>query len=488
MATISNDEIAPLLGTNASASRSRKLLVMIGGSILILAMDFGFFLTVAPQTKIFEDIICRDYLAALGNRTDTIPLEGVCKSGPVQSELALVNGWKETADVLPGILLSIPYGVLADRWGRKPVLLLGILGILLGEIWVRVVCLYPTVLPLRLVWLSGMWRLIGGGDMVLSSIALVMVADCFPEDEMATALFRLFSAVILSEVLATPVSAYLMASDPWVPYMLGLGIAMVGSLSAFLMPESLSDAKSKISSTTAPSNEETQSYPDGKFSVRQYILDKLQHFRDSTRFIMSTPGVAVCLVALFIASISKQSTSLLLQYTSKRFDWSIADASLLISLRGIVTLANFLLLMPALSSILTRHFHLPGKLKDLRLSQVSSLVSALGFFIIATAGSRAILILGMMLLSMGAAFLVSCRSFVTSLVRPDHVGALYSSATVVSSLGMVVAGPLFAYAFRLGLNLGPAWLGLPFLLAGVIYLLGSVSLIRLKVSNRLHGE
>lgn len=44
--------------------------------------------------------------------------------------------------------------------------------------------LYPAVLPLRLVWLSGWWRLIGGGDITVSSIALVMVADRFPEEEM----------------------------------------------------------------------------------------------------------------------------------------------------------------------------------------------------------------------------------------------------------------------------------------------------------------
>ncbi|RAL15484.1 MFS general substrate transporter [Aspergillus homomorphus CBS 101889] len=487
------DENAPLLGTDqvprTSASSSQKLAVMVTASMLILAMDFGFYLTAAPQTKIFEDIVCRNYMAALGNPADAVPTEGVCKSEPVQSELALVNGWKETSDVLPGILLSVPYGVLADRWGRKPVLLLGILGILLGEIWVRVVCLYPTVLPLRLVWLSGMWRLIGGGDIALSSIALVMVADRFPEDEIATALFRLTSAVIVSEVLATPVSAYLMARDPWLPYVLGLGVAIVGSLCAFLMPETLTDARSKIVLTTTPTNEEeTPSYPARKDSVRQFIKGKMRELRDSTRFIMSSPGVAVCLFALFVTSISKQSTSLLLQYTSKRFHWSIGNSSLLISLRGLITLANFLLLMPALSFLLTRYLHLPGKLKDLRLAQASSFVSALGFLVIATTASWAMLVLGIVLLSLGAAFAVSCRSFVTALVRPDHVGTLYSSASAVTSFGIVVSGPLLAYAFRLGLRLGPAWFGLPFLLAGGVYLVGSVLLVRLRIPDRVHGE
>lgn len=105
-----HDERAPLLEANrvrpTSASRSQKLTVMIAASILILAVDFGFYLTAAPQTKIFEDIVCQNYLTTLGNPADTVPTDGICKSEPVQSELALVNGWKETSDVLPGMMTS----------------------------------------------------------------------------------------------------------------------------------------------------------------------------------------------------------------------------------------------------------------------------------------------------------------------------------------------------------------------------------------------
>lgn len=39
------------------------------------------------------------------------------------------------------------------------------------------------MLPLRLVWLSGLFRVIGGGEQVLTAIALVMIADIFSEEE-----------------------------------------------------------------------------------------------------------------------------------------------------------------------------------------------------------------------------------------------------------------------------------------------------------------
>lgn len=34
-----------------------------------------------------------------------------------------------------------------------------------------------------MVWLSALFRIIGGGEQVLTSIALVIIADVFSEDE-----------------------------------------------------------------------------------------------------------------------------------------------------------------------------------------------------------------------------------------------------------------------------------------------------------------
>ncbi|KAJ5720497.1 MFS general substrate transporter [Penicillium malachiteum] len=444
-----HDEYQLLLGTGTSpesdqmepTSKSQKLTVMIAACTLVLAMDFGFYLTAAPQTEVFENIICQNYMAALGEHADKTSTEDICKSKPVQSELALVNGWKDTSDVLAGILLSVPYGVLADRWGRKPVLLLGILG---GSSW---------------------------GNLGPYCIA--------------TALFRITSATLLAEALATPVSAYLMTRDPWIPYMLGLGIATLGAFSAYFMPETLSKAKPETSTETRLANEETQSQDSQStskyYSIRRFIIGKLRDLQRSTRFIMGNPDISACLFVVFITSITKQSTSLLLQFTSKRFHMTIAKASLLISVRGSITLANFIVLMPAVSFLITRYFHLEGNLRDLRLAQILCLISALGFIIMSEAISWAMLIMGVVLLSLGAAFAVFGRSFMTSLVPSEHIGTLYSSAAALTSLGMMISGPFLAYMFRWGLELGRSWLGLPFILAGALYFLGFGFLIWLKV-------
>lgn len=101
-----------------------------------------------------------------------------------------------------------------------------------------------------------------------------------------------------------------------------------------------------------------------------------------------------------------------------------------------------------------------------------------GFVLVAIATAPSLYVAGLVLLSLGSAFVVTTRSLVTAFVRPDQIGRLYSAAAVVQSIGTLVAGPWFAQLFDAGLQIG--WLGLPFLLAGVLFGLATlaVSLVR----------
>lgn len=103
------------------------------------------------------------------------------------------------------------------------------------------------------------------------------------------------------------------------------------------------------------------------------------------------------------------------------------------------------------------------------MSKGSGILSILGFFAIFIAPTPAILISGLVILSIGTAFLVTTRSLATTLVLPDHVGTLYSAIAIAQGLGILVSGPLFANFFRLGMHLGTAWLGLPFLQAALFF-------------------
>ncbi|CAG8922889.1 unnamed protein product [Penicillium salamii] len=479
-----HSETQPLLA-QATGSKSKKFFVFTVCAVFLLCADFGFFMSSAPQLAVFEDIICRDYKATLhraGNLLDSsLSVSNPCKSEAVQSELALVIGYKDTLEVLPGLLLSLPYGVLSDRYGRKPLLYLALLGILLGEVWIRIVCFWSTVIPLRMVWLSALFRLIGGGDQVLTAIALVIVADVFSEDERSTALFRLQSCIFVAEILATPLSAYMMTFGPMVPFTLSLGLITLGSLPSLLLPETLEDAIAKRTKRPEPDHQAGEHLQPQKITVFRELTRQAREFAESTRFIWSDFNVCLMVAVLFVTVMGRQCTNLLMQYVSAKFDWSIGRSSLLISLRGIFGLATYLLLMPLLSFLAAKYFDLHGKQSDHVMSKGSGILSVIGFAAIFIGPAPAFLIGGLVVLSIGSAFFVTTRSLATSLVLPDHVGTLYSAIAIAQGLGLLVSGPLFANLFRLGLHLGKAWLGLPFLMASVFFSFAVVAVWNVKL-------
>lgn len=63
---------------------------------LIALLDFSGYLILAPQTNIFENIICDKYYMGREGERD-------CKAVAVQSELAFIRGWKDAFAQLPGL-------------------------------------------------------------------------------------------------------------------------------------------------------------------------------------------------------------------------------------------------------------------------------------------------------------------------------------------------------------------------------------------------
>jgi MFS family permease len=140
-----------------------------------VAADFGNYLGYAPHIEILESIICRQ-----ARGSNSFVRNDNCKSPEVQGELALINGWKDTFDQVPGILLALPYGFAADRVGRKPIMALSLTGLILEEISIRLIFFFNSALPLRMVWATPVFQIIGGGPQIATAMAYAMVTDMVP--------------------------------------------------------------------------------------------------------------------------------------------------------------------------------------------------------------------------------------------------------------------------------------------------------------------
>lgn len=153
---------------------------------LSFVADLGGSLVDTPEVRLLEMAVCRDYYREHDpSRIGPPPLsyidEELCKVDEIQVDLAYIRAVKSLLMTVPGLLLTIPYGRLADKIGPRPVALLGMLGQVLAYFWVILVCYFHQTFPTRLVLLSPAFLAVGGGSRVLSAIMAAVVADVSPE-------------------------------------------------------------------------------------------------------------------------------------------------------------------------------------------------------------------------------------------------------------------------------------------------------------------
>ena len=164
--------------------------------LFLLFLEFPGELSAAPNLRMIELAVCRRYYEERGNLGDQWGNEGyltddLCDIDEVQTQVAKILAILGPLDTIPGLLLAIPYGVLADLKGRKFVLALCLFGIICSSIWGRVVLSPTPFLPLWVIYTVPLWQIIGGGAVVLTNLILAIIADVVPS-EIRFASLRLF--------------------------------------------------------------------------------------------------------------------------------------------------------------------------------------------------------------------------------------------------------------------------------------------------------
>jgi len=146
-------------------------------------------------------------------------------------------GWFGTIFAVMQFVFSPVIGVLSDRFGRRPIILLSNLGLGLDYI---VMALSPTI-----GWLF-LGRIISGITASSIPTAFAYISDVVPKEKRAGAFGMIGVAFGLGFVLGPAIGGLLGDFDPRLPFWVAAGFSLINWLYGFLfVPESLSLEKRK---------------------------------------------------------------------------------------------------------------------------------------------------------------------------------------------------------------------------------------------------
>ncbi|EFY91813.1 hypothetical protein MAC_02098 [Metarhizium acridum CQMa 102] len=428
------------------------------GTIVFLAAVMKFCITssgmllLIPVYRLLEDALCHVYYE--DDSYDIID-EMKCKVDDVQSRLASLIGWCGLFNSVMTLLVTFPYGMLADRIGRKPTAVLAYVGLAISFSFTPLMFgVFQDTLRRNpyIIMTASLWILLGGGVPVLLNTLYAVAADVSTEQQKAASFLYLTFGATLGGLIGPLLAGVLMTNfGPWVPVYVALTVTPFMLCVFFFIPETLN-----VETRTLRNKDQTFAQ-----AFKEHVgkgLDDLMHSVDMIKNI----NIPLLLLTFFFQSARFAAyTSVLAQYISKHFGWKLAETSLLLSPLGVLNLI-ILVALPKLSEILvSRRFKFTVFGKDLFLTQASTFLIILGALIEAFSHNVILFLFGLFIGTFGAADSPLARATVSHYVDAKSISKLYALIGMMEVSGSFIAGPVLAKLFNIGLERKGIFIGLP---------------------------
>ncbi|POR33116.1 MFS general substrate transporter [Tolypocladium paradoxum] len=477
-----DDSSSPSLDNGSTAARTTRwqpiiiMLTMLGLDALSNVM------CLAPQTQLFEQIVCRKHYSSTlepsALQFNSTIFENRCKAPEVQDVVAQLFGWQACFDGIPGLLLAMYFGVLADKHGRRPVMFLSKIGMLLAMSWVLFVCWLE--LPLRLIWISSLFTIVGGGGTVASSVCMMVLTDSTTEENRSQVFFQTNAVLIVSELIGPALSTLMMQNSVWLPLLFALACTILTTILSGFMPETLPPTADNKTADGSSNEDSVASRKARKSMESAKVIWK--HASGTLSYIAQTQSVLLLVISFLVVDFSRQSLTILLQYVSIRYSTSISKANILISCRSFAQLVTFTIILPILDTFMVKRLGLAPKTKDLRLALLSISLLMLSFAVLVLAPNLWIVIVGLVTYTLGSGFGSFARSLVSSLVEPHMIGTLFTTLAMMDTTGSLLAGPMVAGSFSWSMRLSGIWRGMPYIFSFILCALATLALARVRLS------
>ena len=491
-------ETTPLLTTSRQTSDTpvpeskptrpfKRVLLLI--CLTLVSVQCGDQLAQSPNSRIAEAIFCyrhyeiTDPSRILLDRASVGPgaiggvAEILCKGEAVQSQLSSLRGYQGFLDGLPALLLALPLGWAADKYGRKTLLTIGVLSFVFRAAWQQFVFWHWQSLDIRWSWASSLHGLMAGSSPVVSALLFVIISDVVPEAARSKVFLQVGGVNLISSVCMPLLSAWLMEYTPWIPAIAGTVLTACGVIVTLFVPETLGYNEPP----SEPSTPEATKPPPPSEDANH-----LTTLLNAIAFLWLDWRIPALVLSFLIHLAVADISALQLQYVSTRYALTFAEATTLLTFRSIANILLLFLLLPALASHLTKTRNFCTQRTDLWMSRASMASWALGWLLFGLSPTLLSATAGMGITALGSGSFFLIRSLLTPLVPAHNVARLYSLISVVDTLGAMLGAPLLAGLFNWGLRLGGYGVGMPFYFLGAVC--GGITVVLCVVGVRKGEE
>lgn len=469
-------------GAAVSSTLKRRVLLM---SILFLfIVEFSLFVMEAPLQQIMEKFICHSKTMSKSAKRapmdmgmgDMDGMEGIdpkCKQPDVQQTLAMARSWMMSVSMLVPLLVQIPYGIVADNYGRRIVLFLGLLGVTASTAWNMLILSDPERFSIWFLLLGYIATLIGGGTSVINAMVWTLLTDVIPPEQRSTIFYQLHAMMFVMSIISRPISAYLMSVDPWFPMWIGIAALALGTASSLAIPETLhavavmkgTDDENENDDSDDEENamyrapfKTTRSTVHVSFGTLKARMAEIWHLIFHSKHLMFlVAALAAC------APITIAFEMNILQYMTARFNWTWSKATYISTISKVTSVVNLVIIVPLISRFVSKRKDWSNPLlRDLKLSYVSLGFLLAGSLVIVLTSAAWLLITALVLVSLGYGFWPQQRVLLASTVEPAQLATLNTLIGTAETLSNLIGTPLLGWLLSKGIASGGFWMGLPF--------------------------
>jgi hypothetical protein len=183
-----------------------------------------------------------------------------------------------------------------------------------------------------------------------------------------------------------------MSKNLWLPFWLNIAflscaVPVIGLLPGFAVRTVATieeEAGPLLESRNASPNRYANAF-ETPSSIFQSIICAVRKMRI---LVTSRANFRILLFSMFLTSLASSDTKLLVQYISKRYEWTFAQAGYMLSAKAIVNFTLLVVIVPRLSSwcrFSSKRVHGAGVWDSFVLARVSIFVSVLGVLCVALA-------------------------------------------------------------------------------------------------------